>query len=138
MNPIFCELEKYKSLLDEKERLANLTKANNKLLEDQKKTVCEIMVDEECNKISYDGYTYSLKEATKYSKRSDEYLLEKGLDFFGILRSEGLGDLIKENVDARSLNAACRAYVEENGELSEELESVLSVYETMDISKRKG
>lgn len=138
MNALLEEIDKYKELLDIKDELAEKTKANNKEIEEQKKLLCQMMIDEEVANVDRCGYVYSLKEATKYSKRSEEYLYENGLDFFGVLRAEGLGELIQEKVDARSLNAAIRDYVEENGELSGELESVLTIYEDMNITKTKS
>ena len=49
-----------------------------------------------------------------------------------------VGDLIKETVNPRSLQSALKNYAEENdGELSEDLEKVVSHYDTYDIMKRK-
>ena len=136
MNQLLLEIDKYKELLDKKDELAEITKETNKALDAQKKIIAQMMIDEECPSIERSGFKYTLQESTKYSKRSDEYLARNGLDFFEVLRSEGLGSLIKENVNAQSLSSAMKNYVEENGELSAELESVLSVYEDMNITKR--
>ena len=42
-------------------------------------------------------------------------------DYLSTLREEGLGGIIKETVNAKTLQSAITAYVEEHGELSEEL-----------------
>ena len=75
----------------------------------------------------------------KYSKRGDAQLMEKGLDFFEVLREQGLGDLIKETVNPRSLQSAMKEIADENdGELPPELDEVVSSYEMTDIARRKS
>lgn len=135
------EIDQYKELLDKKDELAEQTKANNKAIEDAKQRISQMMIDEECPSISRNGFKYILQEKVNYSKVSEEKLQEleqtEGITFFGVLREEGLGDLIVETVNPRSLSSALKNYVEENEELSEELEKVVSKYETYDIMKRK-
>lgn len=136
-NSIFELIDNYKELMDRKAELADITKTNNNEINRVKAELSQAMIDAECPKISRNGFTYSLQAKTIYSKMSEKYLLENNLDYFGILRQEGLGDLIQEKVDSRSLSSALNNYVDENGELSPGLESVVNVYETYDISKRK-
>lgn len=136
-NTIFSMIDKYKELLDEKAELDVKIKANNNEIKEMKKQLSQIMIDNECPKISRNGFVYSLQAKTRYSKKSAEALMEKGVDFFEVLRQEGLGDLITETVNATSLSASLNNYIDENGELSEELNSVVNVYEYYDIGKRK-
>lgn len=136
------EIDKYKELLDLKDSLDEQTKANNKAIEEAKQRISQMMIDEECPSISRGGFKYILQEKVRYSKKSEEALLEleqqEGITFFGVLRNEGLGDLIQETVNPRSLQSALKNYAEENdGELSEDLEKVVSRYDTYDIMKRK-
>lgn len=130
-------VRKYQELLVEKDRLADLTKENNAAIEAAKAEIAQQMVDDDCPRISTGGYTFSLTPKTSYSKRSEAELAEAGLDFFGVLREEGLGDLIVETVNARTLQSAMKAYVDENGELSEDLESVIRSYDYNDITRHK-
>jgi hypothetical protein len=130
-------VRKYQDLLTEKERLADLTKENNAAIEAAKAEITQQMVDDDCPRISSGGYSYSLTPKTSYSKRSEAELAESGVDFFGTLREEGLGDLIVETVGARTLQSAMKAYVDENGELSEGLEAVVKSYDYNDITRRK-
>lgn len=130
-------IDQYKDLLDRKEELANATKENNAAIEDMKQKIAQEMIDNESPVISRNGFRYSLQEKTQYSKKAEEKLLAEGLDFFEVLRDEGLGDLIVETVNARTLSSSMKAYVEENGELSEDLAKCINVYETYDIQKRK-
>lgn len=130
-------VREYQGLLEEKEDLAEKTKTNTAAIEDAKKKIAQQMVDDDCPRISTGGYCFSLTAKTSYSKRSDEELAESGVDFLDTLREEGLGDIIVEKVDPRTLQSTIKAYVEEHGELSEGLDSIVRSYEYNDITRRK-
>jgi len=133
------KVREYKELLDRKEELAELTKENNAAKEALEQEICQLMVDEEKPSTVVDGFTYSLQQKTMYSKKSEEALAEAGISFFDVLREQGLGDLIVEKVDPRSLQSSVSAMAEENdGDLPEELVECLSIYEKLTISKRKA
>lgn len=134
---LYNKIDEYKELLDRKDALEEQTKANNAAIEELKKQITQEMIDNESPVISRNGFRYSLQQKTKYSKKAEETLLEEGVDFFEVLRDEGLGDIIKETVNANTLTSSMKAYVEENGELSEDLAKCINVYETFDIQKRK-
>lgn len=127
----------YQTLLLTKDSLAEQTKANNKAIEQMKQQISEQMIDDECTSIGYAGYNFSLQTKTVYSKKSDADLQAEGLNFLETLRNNGLGDLIVEKVDPRTLSSALKQMVEAEGELPEELSEVVNVYETNDISRRK-
>ena len=127
----------YQSLLETKEDLAERTKANNAAIEAAKAEIAQQMVDDECPRISTGGYCFSLTAKTSYTKRSDAELAESGLDFLDTLREEGLGDIIVEKVDPRTLQSTVKAYVEEHGELSEGLEGIIRTFDYNDITRRK-
>lgn len=134
-----AKVRQYKAVLDRKEELANLTKENNAEKERLEQEICQLMVDEEKPSTIVDGFTYSLQQTTMYSKKSEEALAEAGIVFFDVLREQGLGDLIVEKVDPRTLQSSVRAMAEENdGELPEELVECLSIYEKLTLSKRKA
>jgi len=130
-------VKNYHALLTEKDRLETLTKENNAAIEAAKTQITQQMVDDDCPQIAYAGYNFKLTPKTSYSKRSEEELAETGADFLGVLREEGLGDLIKETVNPRTLQSAMNAYVDEHGELSEELETVIKSYDYNDVTRRK-
>lgn len=132
-----AKVRQYKAVLDRKEELANLTKENNAEKEKLEQEICQMMVDEEKPNTVVDGFTYSLQQTTMYSKKSDEALHEAGLVFFDVLREQGLGDLIVEKVDPRTLQSSVRAMAEE-GELPEDLVECLNIYEKLGLSKRKA
>ena len=127
----------YQALLEEKDRLAECTKANNAAIEVAKNEIAQQMIDDDCPRISSGGYSFSLSQKTSYSKKSEADLAEAGVDFFEVLREEGLGDIIKETVAAQTLQSTIKAYVEEHGELSEALSQIVREYEFNDITRRK-
>lgn len=131
-------LKSYQELLQRKEELAAETKENSAAIEAAKKEIAQQMIDDDCPSIAVGGYTFSLQQKTAYSKRSDEELAAEGIDFLSVLREEGLGDIIVERVDPRTLQSAVKNYVDENGELTEGLESIIKSYDFNDITRRKA
>lgn len=140
------KVRKYKAALDKKDELAELTKANNAEKDRLEQEICKIMVDEEKPNTVVDGYSYSLSQKIMYSKKSEEALAElqaeTGSSFFDVLREQGLGGIIKEVVDPRTLQSTVSdmaAELEENNEeLPEDLKNCLNIYEKLSISKRKA
>lgn len=132
-------LGQYEELLNKKDALDKETEDNNAAINKLKAEIAEMMIDEDIPSQGYGDYVYSLQDKVKYSKRGDAQLMEKGLDFFEVLREQGLGDLIKETVNPRSLQSAMKEIADENdGELPPELDEVVSSYEMTDIARRKS
>ena len=130
-------IKNYQALLDRKDELSEQTKTNNAAIEAAKAEITQQMVDEDIPRISTGGYCFTLTAKTSYTKRSEEELAAGGLSFLDVLREEGLGDIIVEKVDPRTLQSAIKAYVEEHGELSEDLDSVIRSYDYNDITRRR-
>lgn len=132
-------LGQYEELLDKKDQLAQDTKDNNAAIDKLKAEIAETMIDEDIPSQGYGDYVYSLQDKIKYSKRGEAELQEKGLDFFEVLREQGFGDIIKETVNANTLQSTMKAVADENdGELPPELDEIVSSYEMTDISRRKS
>lgn len=131
------KVREYKELLDRKAELEEQTKANNAAKEALEQEICQLMIDEEKPSTVVDGFTYSLQQKVMYSKKSEEALAEAGIVFFDVLREQGLGDIIVERVDPRTLQSTIAGMAEE-GELPEELEECLNIYEKLALSKRKA
>lgn len=140
------KVREYQRLLDRKAELDMQTKENNAAKEALEQEICRMMVDEEKPNTIVDGFSYSLSQKVMYSKKSEEDLAklqkETGISFFDTLRDQGLGDIIVETVNARTLQstvASMQAELEENGEeLPEELAQCLNIYEKLAITKRKA
>ena len=90
----------YQSLLERKDALAEETKKNNAAIEAAKETISQQMVDDDVPSISTGGYKFSLQEKTIFSKKSEADIAHTGTTFFDVLREEGLGDIIVEQVNA--------------------------------------
>ena len=132
-------LAQYEVLLDKKDQLAQDTKDNTAAIDKLKAEIAETMIDEDIPSQGYGDYVYSLQDKIKYSKRGEAELQEKGLDFFEVLREQGFGDIIKETVNANTLQSTMKAVADENdGELPPELDEIVSSYEMTDISRRKS
>ena len=129
----------YQALLEKKDALAEQTKANNAAIEAAKVEIAQQMIDDDVPAIAVGGYNFSLQNKTEYSKKSEAELAENGVNFFDLLREQGLGDIIVETVNARTLQSAIKALVEEteDGTLPEIWEPAINVYEHPDIARRK-
>ncbi|MDE7243552.1 MAG: hypothetical protein K2O18_06195 [Oscillospiraceae bacterium] len=130
-------VREYQGLLEKKESLVEETKANNAAIEAAKEKIAAQMVDDDCPSISTGGYKFTLQEKTIYSKRSEADIAQTGTSLFEVLREEGLGDIIVEQVNPKTLQSTMKNYVEEHGELSDELKKVIRPYDTYDIARRR-
>lgn len=127
-------IDKFKALLDTKDDLAEQTKKNNAEVIECRDALAQAMLDAEIDQVGRHGINWKLKPTTKYSKKAG-----KDAELFDILRDHGLGDLIKETVNAQTLQGAMSEFAKENDdELPEEFAEVISVYEYMDVSHRKA
>ena len=132
-NRLTTLLEKYQNLLEQKEEIAAAQKRNNENIEMARNELVAEMLEEEIDSVTYDGFSYTLTAKTRYSKKagSDDAL-------FDLLRDHGLGDLIRETVNAQTLQGAMSEEAKANdGELPEEWLSVINVFSFTDITKRK-
>lgn len=130
-------VREYNELLNEKDGLKEATKKNNEAIEQKKREIAQQMIDDDVPNISVGGYKFFLQDKTIYSKKSEEALRAAGLDFLEVLRDQGLGDIIQETVNTRTLQSTVKNLVEETGELPEELAEILNVYDTYEIGRRK-
>lgn len=134
LDTILNVLDRYNELLGEKERLAAETKDNNREVESCRNQLAQLMVDAEVPEIGRNGFIFRIKPTTKYSKKA-------GADdeLFDLLRERGLGDIIKETVNAQTLQGTLSELAEENGDvLPEEFLGCVNIYEFTDISRRKN
>jgi len=126
-----------RGLLDDKDRLEKEEKQIKANIEAKKQEIIQQMIDDDTDRISCGGYIYGLQAKTAYNKISDETLDAEGIDYLETLREEGFGNLIKETVNARTLQSAMAAFVEEHGELTEGLLTIIKPYDYNDVYSRK-
>ncbi len=133
-NEVLDLIDQFKAALEEKDSLAEATKRNNAEVIDLRDKLAQAMVDAEIDQVGRHGVNWKLKPTTKYSKKA-------GMDdaLFEILQNNGLGNLIRETVNAQTLQGAMSELAKENDdELPEEFTKVINKYEYMDISHRKA
>lgn len=133
MGKITEMVEAYKSLLDQKDEIEVKMKELNASIETAKAELVDAMLEEEVTSVTVDGYSYTVTPKTRYSKKAgaDDELFE-------MLRDHGLGDLIKETVNAMTLQGAMSEEAKNNdGELPPEWDTVINTYSFNDITKRK-
>lgn len=139
------KIREYNKILEEKKRLEKQTKENNAAKEKKEQEIAQIMVDNEKPSTIVDGYTYSLQETKMYSKKAEEKLeqlkIEEGIEFFEVLREQGLGSIIKETVNAKTLQSTMKALddeLPEGEDLPENLAKCLNIYSKLGINKTKA
>ena len=139
------KIREYNKILEEKKRLEKQTKENNAAKEKKEQEIAQIMVDNEKPSTIVDGYTYSLQETKMYSKKAEEKLeqlkIEEGIEFFEVLREQGLGSIIKETVHAKTLQSTMKALddeLPEGEDLPEDLAKCLNIYSKLGINKTKA
>ncbi len=133
---ILCELK------ETKKNLADAVKDNNALIEQQESLIVDSLLDMAENAglddpsaftVDVNGRRYGVKMKSFYSIRAD-----KRDEAFPMLRSLGLGDLIVERVDDRTLTKALEEVADDDGNLPEEyLALPLSSYQKTTITDRK-
>ena len=108
-----------------------------------KEQMADQFLEDDLDAIDVDGYRYAPALKTAYSKRSEEALNEAGLIFFDVLREYGLGDIIVEKVDPRTLQSTIKAYAEEHRSednptgLDGDLAAAINAYEYTDVTRTK-
>lgn len=139
------KIREYNKILEEKKRLEKQTKENNAAKEKKEQEIAQIMVDNEKPSTIVDGYTYSLQETKMYSKKAEEKLeqlkIEEGIEFFEVLREQGLGSIIKETVNTKTLQSTMKALddeLPEGEDLPEDLAKCLNIYSKLGINKTKA
>lgn len=129
------QISAYQALMERKQQLQDALKQTGESIVRQRDALAALMIESEVPKISYNGFSYSVASKTRYSKKAADDA-DDGL-FFERLREAGLSDLIRESVNANTLQGAVSSLVEERGELPGGLEDVLNVYEYVDVVRRK-
>ena len=131
-------IREYSLLLEDKALLKKQTEDNDAAVKAKKEELMEAMRQADIPAITTGGFNYALSFKTAYSKKSDEDLKKANLDYFTVLREEGLGDIIVERVDSKTLQSTVSHYVEEHEELSPGLAGILNTYDYTDLSRTKA
>lgn len=135
-------IETLRQLKERKKELADIVKENNAAIEEQEKLVISSMLDlaeaaglddPASFTVDVNGRRYGVKVKPYYSIRKDQRD-----EAFAALRTLGLGDLIVEKVDDRTLTKALEEAADADGVLPPEFEILpVSVFEKTTITDRK-
>lgn len=126
-------------LRESKEKLESLLDERKKSIRTKMDEIIEAMIDADTPEIIVGEHDFAVKTTTHYSKLGDDRLAESGIEFFDVLRNNGLGYLIKETVNSKSLETAFRNAASENdGTLPEELAAICTQYDISEISVTKA
>lgn len=119
-----------KARKDELEEELKEVKAN---LEALSRQMVEEMDSIELDKFSAFGSTFSVRRTLAANVKAED---KEAL--FWVLRNEGHGHLIKEDVNARTLAAFVKEQMGEDGTIPEWIAGLVDVYYRNDISARKA
>lgn len=142
VNTLSTHINELANLKERKKELADLVKENNAAIEEQEKQIISAMLDlaeaaglddPASFTVDVNGRRYGVKVKPFYSIRKDQRD-----EAFAALRALGLGDLIVEKVDDRTLTKALEEAADKDGMLPPEFEILpVSVYEKTTITDRK-
>ena len=129
---ILQKIDQYRALLDRKDELADRTKEVNLAIQTCRDELAGMMIERKRQKSAVRLRLLGDAESQVHQAAGvDAELMEA-------LRENGLGDIIRETVNAQTLQGAMSNLAEENdGELPEEFRTLIRVYEFYDVSRRK-
>lgn len=131
---VITAIEVYKDKREAKEAAERAFDDAKAELQEAERALVEAMVSDEVESIKVDGKLFSLSTKAYYSCPADN-----SDALFALLRRDGLGDIIKEKVDPRTLSSSLRELAEEcGGVLPEGYGDVVNVYDKTSISVRRG
>jgi hypothetical protein len=129
---------KYEEHRTLKAELEDQVKANNAALAEIEEKIADQMIEDDTPQIAVGGYSYSLKQETKYSFKGAEKLAAAGLDKFDVLRENGFDFLIKETVDPRTLNSTMKEQAGTDEGIPDEVMEILTTFDVVGINRRKA
>lgn len=109
---------------------ANLKECNRRI-EEAEAALAELMVSEEVQNFTRDGYTFYLLNRVFASAVKD-----RKEELYEWLKTNNFGGLVKETVNANSLRAFIKEQMEDTDELPEGLKDLVNVYEKTTVGLR--
>lgn len=89
------------------------------------------MSEEETSSFARAGFKYYMSTRV-FASPSDKDNL------FSWLKENGYGDLVQETVNSNTLSSWVKEFINENGELPNDLKNLVNVFEKVQINIRKG
>ena len=135
LQELIGQYEEHRTL---KAELEDQVKAKNAPLAELEEQIADYMIEEDTPQIAVGGYSYSLKQETKYNFKGADKLAAAGLDKFDVLRENGFDFLIKETVDPRTLNSTMKEQANTEEGIPDEVMEILSTFDVIGINRRKA
>lgn len=131
-------IDRYEDLRTEKDELAEKTKANNEAFKQVQIELAEAISDADMADAQDGDYVYTPGVTTKYSFRSQAELEEEGLDKFEPFENDiALCDLVKKDINWRSLNSVLKELSDSEEGIPDEVMAVINTYDEIGITRRK-
>lgn len=130
---MFALADELKAKREEKKGLEAEVKALGAEIEAIEADLSDLMVEEEIQRFDRAGQLFYLSTRTMASAKAED---KDAL--FAWLKQNGYGDLVKEQVNAQSLNSFAKELLAEADQLPEGLEGLLNIYEKTTVSVRKA
>ena len=131
---IFDIADRLKAAKDEKKELESKVKELGAAIDELDHELSDAMAEAELDKFTRNGNTFYLNSrlfASPQAGRKDA--------LFSALREQGFGDLIQETVNANTLASFVKEQKSQNNdEIPEWLDNVVSSYEKISVGIRKG
>jgi hypothetical protein len=130
---VFELADQLKALKDQKAQMETKIKEINKGIDQAQSRLLQSMIDEEVGKFDRSGFTFYSSSRVHASVRAGckPQIMEW-------LKQSPYRDLVKEDVNARTLESWAREFLSENDELPDEIQDWMHVFEKQTISIRKA
>jgi hypothetical protein len=117
---------------DQKKEIEEALKEINELIAQTEEQLVSAMIGEEMQNFTRNGRQFVLTSRT-YANAKAGMMPE----ICSWMKDNGLGDMVKESIHPKTLQAWVKEQIEEAGALPEELSELVNVYEKSGISIRK-
>lgn len=133
MAKVFTLADQLKALKDAKKAMEAEIKELNQEIQDVEYQLIHHMADAEMSKFDRSGYVF-------YSTKRIHAGVKAGCkpNVIDWLKSSEYGDMVKEDVNARTLEAWVKEYVDQNEQLPDEISDYINMFEKQTISIRKA
>lgn len=130
---VLKQADELKALKDKKKALEAEIKELNQVIDQVQTQLLQSMIDEEVGKFDRKGFTF-------YSTTRVHASVKAGCKPHVIdwLKGSEFADMVREDVNARTLEAWAREHVEQNDQLPDGVSDYINMFEKQTISIRKA
>ena len=129
---LFTTADRLVTLRDRKKELEDELKEVNAEIAGTEEQLVSAMIEEEMQNFTRNGRQFILTNRTYANAKAG--MMPAVCEW---MKDNGLGDMVKESIHPKTLQAWVKEQIEEAGALPEELSELVNVYERSGISIRK-